>query len=36
MKRKFIMPEIEYVHLIPEEVVARGCWQCSAGGAFNC
>jgi hypothetical protein len=36
MKRKFVMPKIQYVKLIPEEVVARGCWSCSASGYNFC
>ena len=36
MKRKFVIPVISYVRLVPEEVVARLCWQCTANGSFNC
>ncbi len=36
MKQKFIIPMIRYVCLVPEEVVARACWRCTANGAFNC
>ncbi len=36
MKKEFVEPEILFVELVPEEVLARGCWQCSANGAYNC
>lgn len=36
MKKRFIMPKISFVSLVPEEVVARGCWQCTANGSFSC
>lgn len=36
MKKRFAIPAISYVRLVPEEVVARGCWLCTANGSQNC
>ncbi len=36
MKKEFVVPEISFVELVPEEVLARGCWRCTANGASFC
>lgn len=36
MKKQFVIPKIKYVRLVPEEVVARGCWNCTANGSLTC
>lgn len=35
-KKTYEKPAVEFVELVPEEVVSLGCWNCTSGGSMTC